>query len=364
MRGYGFGVGLAADGDTAVVLAGYEVGSEVSLHVHERVHGSWQWKETVGVPTQWVPEEWLPTGPRRPLAIDGDWVALIGERVHLFRRESGAWAHAQILDVLEQDSVVLSGSTLVLASHVGKTARVFELRSGVWTFLEQFQGGQIVEEFGYATAMDDTWLVIGSPKASWAWPDDIGHAFVYRRTVDAAGKLHWSFVQLLTGLPSDGFGRAVAIHGDTLVVGAPGQFDTGSPYMDKVHVYRLGATGTWNHFQTLRGTQNGSGAGPKTQFGCALALSGNDLLVGSNWYSPSATLQLTGAAFHYRFNGSSWLEVVKWLPKTSGKYDVSGSMVAIAGSSALVAAPYRDTACRGLQPDCDAGAVWVQPLLP
>jgi hypothetical protein len=298
------------------------------------------------------------------LALDGEWMALVGKHVYLFKRESGTWLHAQTLGMLGQHSVALSGSTLVVGSFGMKTVRVFELRAGIWTLWKQILGAQAQEEFGSALAVDDEWLVVGSPMEYSVFPYNIGHAYLYRRTVDASGIANWTLTQTLTGGLGDGFGRSVAIDGGMLVVGAPGQFDTGSPDMDKVRVYRLGPTGAWSHTQTLSGDGNASGLNPKTHFGSAVALSSRHLVVGSNWHSPSATLSTTGAAYHYRYNGSNWLQVAKWLPGTSDKNDLSGSTVAIAGSDALVGAPLRDTACPALQPECDAGAVWVQPLLP
>lgn len=358
MRGKAFGAGLAAQGDTAVVVAGIGIGADASLHVHERIHGAWHWTATVALPS-----DAMVSKTSRGLAIDGDWVALVGKRIYLFRRDAGAWVHAQTLDLSGQESVALSQSTLVVGSG-NQMVRVFEWRAGVWTLWTQFQSTQAQEEFGSAVALDDDWLVVGSPKVYSVFPDNIGHAYLYRRTVDASGTVDWELTQTLTGGLGDGFGRSAAIDGDTLVVGAPGQFDTGSPDMDRVHVYRLGPTGTWSHTQTLVGDENAIGLNPKTRFGSAVAVSDFDLIVGSNWHSPSAALSGTGAAYHYRFNGSYWQQIAKWLPGASGQNDLSGSTVALAGSYGLVGVPFRDTACRALQPNCDAGAVWVHELLP
>ena len=55
---------------------------------------------------------------------------------------------------------------------------------------------------------------------------------------------------------------------------------------------------------------------------------------------------------------------MQWFPGASAFNDLSGLSVALAGGFALVGAPLRDVACSALQPNCDAGAVWVHELWP
>lgn len=73
--------------------------------------------------------------------------------------------------------------------------------------------------FGRSVAVDGSTLIVGAPGESAKGPG-AGAAYVYERRQGI-----WTFVVRLapdTLLPGDAFGHAVAIHGTTIVVGAPG----------------------------------------------------------------------------------------------------------------------------------------------
>src|SRR5262245_22392399 len=79
---------------------------------------------------------------------------------------------------------------------------------------------QAFTKFGSAVAIDGDRIVVGSPDAKPPGKTANGVAYVYRR-----GPAGWAFEQELSasdGAAFDSFGIAVAIDGNTILVGADG----------------------------------------------------------------------------------------------------------------------------------------------
>ena len=119
--------------------------------------------------------------------------------------------------------------------------------------------------FGYSIAIDGSTAVVG------AFTDDggLGAAYVYVRSGSA-----WSLQQELTaadGAAGDQFGYAVAVSGDTILVGAPNNASA------RGSVYAFDRAGTsWSQAQEVTAADGASG----DAFGGSLALSGSTAAVG------------------------------------------------------------------------------------
>ena len=130
--------------------------------------------------------------------------------------------------------------------------------------------GLDVESFGAALAVDDRTLVVGAPGSPYVGSLDIGDVFVYR--------LHgrkWSLEAHLQ--PSDAieggrFGAAVAIEGDRLVVGAPGQ--TPGYYLKQPGRFYVFERDLWGWQETQRVV------GPGSSLGTSVDISGDTVAVG------------------------------------------------------------------------------------
>jgi hypothetical protein len=142
--------------------------------------------------------------------------------------------------------------------------------------------------FGRAVAMTGADLLIGQP-VNWYGP---GTVYAYRP--DASGE--WAERSMLTASDSarmDDFGRALALDGNTLVVGAPRKRDgSGVAYVFE----RSGPEGSWAETRVLEPPRGGDHA----DYAAALALSGDDLLVGS------PAVDGTGVVYHFRRDGGDW----------------------------------------------------------
>jgi hypothetical protein len=136
--------------------------------------------------------------------------------------------------------------------------------------------------FGRALAVTGTDLFIGQP-VNWYGP---GVVYTYQR--DTSGE--WRGATRLMAPDSarmDDFGRSLAVDGRTLVVGAPRKRDgSGVAYVFD----RAAAGAEWRHTAVIEPPVGGD----HSEFASALALSGDDLLIGS------PAVESTGVVYHYR----------------------------------------------------------------
>ena len=143
----------------------------------------------------------------------------------------------------------------------------------------------------------------------------------------------------------DFFGVAVAIDGDTLLVGANGDDDHGSA-SGAAYVF-VRSNGVW--VQQAKLTPNDGAV--DDEFGRYVALAGNTALIGSHWHDARGAN--SGAAYVFVRNGTSWTQQAKLTASDAAAGDEFGWGLAIEGDLALVGAPYNDA--RGT----DSGALYA-----
>lgn len=180
--------------------------------------------------------------------------------------------------------------------------------------------------FGRAVALDSDDLVIGQP-VNWYGP---GVVYTYRQIPDGG----WIEDALLTAPDSsrkDDFGRALALDGNTLVVGAPRKRDgSGVAYA----FARSGPGATWRSTAVIEPPR----AGDHAEYAAAVALRGDDLLVGS------PATESTGVVYHFVRRGDGWgLASVIEPPRADGVAGFGASM-AWDGDRVLIGAPSADSA--------------------
>jgi len=136
-------------------------------------------------------------------------------------------------------------------------------------------------------------------------------------------------------LPADVVGWSVDIDGDTLVLGAFRDDDIGAD-AGSVHVWRRTGV-SFTHEAEL----TASDGAPLDGFGQAVALDGDTLLVGA--YKHDAAGNNAGAAYVFTRSGTAWSEVAKLLPPAGSDGAWFGFSVALADDTALVGAPFEPT---------------------
>ncbi len=185
-----------------------------------------------------------------------------------------------------------------------------------------------------------------------------GQAYVYQRNSSGT----WAHVRTLIAgdtEPGDGFGRSVAIDGDTIIIGAPGDnfpsaglSHAGSAYL----FYRnLGGANNWGQHKKIYPLL---GSGTDYDFGASVAISADTVVVGAPGANINSWGADTGAAFvferdlYYSFVGGYSTQADYWGERVGNPLyapdgasqltffgDGFGSSVSISGDFLVVGAP-------------------------
>ena len=129
----------------------------------------------------------------------------------------------------------------------------------------------------------------------------------------------------------DQFGVAVDVVGDTIVVGAHGDNDEGFQ-TGAVYVFRRNGT-TWTEEQKLKA----SDAAPDSAFGASVALNGQTIAIGAPGESSGALF--SGAVYVFVNDGTSWQQQGKIKANSAMMNQQLGSTVSVSGDTIVAAAP-------------------------
>src|SRR5690606_8148921 len=179
----------------------------------------------------------------RALAVEGDLavVGAPGEAVdgkvlhgaaYVFTQANGRWRQRARLVLADGNgsmhfgqSVAISGGQILVGApnaSGGGQVYVFDGSGSSWSETQRFRPAATLG-FGYAMAVQGDRLLVGAPEESGG-----GAAYLYERSGAS-----WAFddrLQAADRNSGDRFGRAVALDGDSAVVGAPykGSLSTGA----------------------------------------------------------------------------------------------------------------------------------------
>jgi hypothetical protein len=209
--------------------------------------------------------------------------------------------------------------------------------------------GAASDLFGSSLAIDGTVIVVGAPRADVAGSDS-GAAYVFR--LSGSTWVEESKLTASDAATSDNFGRAVAVKGDVVAVGAPqtditGRFDIGS-----VYAYRYkGVVLLWQEEQKIT-SDNQEGA---EYLGSSLVMKDHDtILSGAPGHDLPGGNQDAGVVYEFKHQGSSWVQT-EMLNGSDSKYaDAYGSVLALDGDTLLVGVPYDDASST-----YDSGSVYI-----
>ena len=317
------------------------------------------------------------------VAISGD-TALVGAELpgtlgrantgaaYVFTRSAGSWTQQAKLiaaDGATGDgfglSVALSGETALIGApgHAveGKAnagaAYVFTRSGGVWTQeAELSSDGDAGDTFGVAVAVLGDTALVGAPRCDVAGQADAGAAYVFTRSGVAWAQQ--AELRAAAGAALDGFGRSVALSGETALIGAPGHTTAGQVAAGAAYVFaRSGAV--WAQQAALTAA---SGA-TDDWFGHSVALFGEAALIGAPYHDVAGHAS-GGAAYIFLCSGGVWAQQAELTAANGATGDFFGSSVALGGGTALVGAEECDVAGQEVAGAAYAfvpsGGVWTQ----
>ena len=171
------------------------------------------------------------------------------------------------------------------------------------------------DEFGSSLSVDGDRLVVGSPNYTVGSNSKIGSVYIYKKDSTGGWNLedhivdkgnttsNWRFNYLQAG---DQFGQAVAIDGDRIAVGAPGDDGDSGGNTGAVYIFRRFATTGWVIEHEIVDTKfNFTRLESGDKFGGSLALSGNRLAVGASGDDVTGKDD-AGAVYIFRLVDSTW----------------------------------------------------------
>jgi hypothetical protein len=159
---------------------------------------------------------------------------------------------------------------------------------------------------------------------------------VYPVTIDPTVNLK---VKLLAsdGAADDYFGDSVAIFGDTVVVGAPGDDVGANQNQGSAYVFVRSGFTTWSQQAKLTAWDGATG----DYFGHSVAISADTVVVGTPFDDVNYSRQ--GSADVFVRRGTTWSRRQKLIASDGAADDNFGYSVAISGDTIVVGAPYDDS---------------------
>jgi VCBS repeat-containing protein len=255
---------------------------------------------------------------------------------------------------ISKDTLVVGAPLRDIPAVDAGRVYVHERSSGFgapWGQVAEIGGSDSIagDNFGQSVSIDGDYMVVGAPGFDQPSGPNAGAAYVFQR--NPVNRNAWLQVAKLNppamnASGGDAFGTAVALQGDTLLVGAPIANLTGAPRSGRVFVFKRGGTpGSWSSTQTLVATDNRASGllNDFEHFGAALAIDGNTVIIGAHGanFSGNSTQWNFGAAYiHTRPSAAGSFSELKRLDQFDGteakaysgfgySVDVSGDRIAV-----------------------------------
>lgn len=325
---FGLTVAISQDGNTVIVgapshnhatqLSGGDIGA---VYVFQRTNGAWSQEAELLPPHPNVQDHFGDASDFGGLAISGNTIvvtdqgtALTGSlpgSVDVFTRANGTWTLTTQLLVPDDpfffpSSVAFDGHTLAVGSDISDAPNAFE---GGAVYVFQFSEGQWSGPvtlgaadatsgalFGFSVSLNGGLIAVGA-SAGPGTTSQSGAAYVFA----GEGGVWSQKAKLIAsdGLDFDNFGVSIGVSGQTVFVGATGHTPaaTGTFSAGSAYVYRQG-DGGWRQVAQVSGSDGISGG----QYGLAVAIRNNTLLVGADLQHPLVEGYPGGEAYVYSLN--------------------------------------------------------------
>ena len=312
-------------------------------------------------------------------------------------------------------AVAIDGNTAVVSAFADYdnlgAAYIFERSGSGWHQVSKLTASDGVEGdfLGISMALDGDTVVLGAALDDNDGGTDAGAVYIYVKPAGGWPAETQETVKLTSpSAASDrGFGGAVALKGDTLVVGAPGKDDAlvpgdvfvfqgaGASWSPKAHFSIAGLTGSDSYGSILDfdgntiavgafGQENSKGAvylysrpaagwsdksydamlmaddaAAKDFFGGSVAVDGDMVLVGSNGDDDKGSK--SGSAYLFKQSGNSWTQQLKLTASDGMAADNFGYAVDISGSTLVIGASnFSDGASDSVYIFTRSGTGWTE----
>jgi uncharacterized protein (TIGR03437 family) len=266
---------------------------------------------------------------------------------YVFVRSGAAWSKQKKLTAAEGAASDYFGGSVAI--HGGKalvgaitadigaannqgSVYLFSRSGADWTQRQKLtpQEGAAGDKFGGIIALGGDEIIAGAPTADFGANSNQGALYLF-----GCGYVEQKRLNGIGGGARDYFGNAVAIDGDTAVVGSP-SYDVGTSSQGSVFVFtRNGAAWT----QTARLVANDGVAGDT--FGVSVSISGDYIVIGASGKTINGK-NAQGAAYVFVRDDGAWRQQARLLAGDGAAVDEFGRSVSISDDRVAVGAPGAD----------------------
>ncbi|MHC4739833.1 MAG: FG-GAP repeat protein [Planctomycetota bacterium] len=364
----GFGNSVAVSGDTAVI-------GRVKPYMVSELPGSAYIFRFDG--SNWVEEQKLTASDGAAndkfgisVGISGD-TAIIGAHgddpngsAYIFRFDGASWVEEAKLTASDGAAgdkfgkcVAISGDAAVIGAvndDPNGSAYIFRFDGSSWVEEAKLTAsdGAVDDWFGGSVGINGDTAVIGASGNDNDGNAGSGSAYIFR--FDGSSWVEEAKLTASDGAADDWFGSYVGINGDTAVIGAAGDDDSGD-FSGSAYIFRFDGT-NWVEEEKLLASDGAA----DDWFGFFVGISGDTVVIGAYRDDDS------GSVYIFRFNGSSWVEEAKLLASDGAADDLFGVSVGISGDTVVIGAPLDDDNGYGSGSAYIfklAGAGWEEKLL-
>ena len=237
------------------------------------------------------------------------------------------------------ESVAISGDFAIVGAYGDNgseessgAAYILSYTGSNWTQTQKLTASDSagLSKFGQSVAISGNYAIVGAygdnnggeaSGAAYIFYYD-GNSWIEQQKITANAQTSWNK-----------FGQSVAIFEDIAVVGAFGDSENGES-AGAAYVFNFDGS-NWSQSQKL--TANDGAAWDK--FGQSLSISGNYVIIGAPGDGDKGAL--SGSAYIFYYNGSSWTQIQKLTADDGAPWDNFGHSVAISANVAIVGA-YKD----------------------
>jgi hypothetical protein len=257
---------------------------------------------------------------------------------YVFTRSNGVWTQQQELVAPDAEaysffgySVSVSGDTAVIGTNGRNVVYIYVNSGGVWTLQGEIKpAATLGYSFGTAVAVEGNTLVIGAPGYTLQSSLYQGAAYVFQRS----GNL-WLLAHELApvgGAPGDGFGGSVALSGNTVLVGASLQTFGSNTSQGAAYLF-VNANGGWSQQQQLVAPDGA----PFDDFGDSVSVSGDTAVIGA-WNKQFGSNIEEGAVYVFTRSGTVWGPPQELMPSNPAEANSFGISVSVSGNTAAIGA--------------------------
>ena len=241
-------------------------------------------------------------------------------------------------------SVSISGDTVIAGTPFNAgtgSAYISVFDNGNWIQEAKLVAADLAAKnwFGFSVSISEANAIVGAPLHNVADVKWTSAAYIFVRKVKGQ-RAEWEEQAKLIAKDAgkeDEFGYAVAVSGDTAIIGAHLDSHEGAEKAGSAYIFVRERDG-WKQQTKLIA----SDAAEKDEFGRSIAIHKNTVIIGAHLDDDSGSK--SGAAYIFAREGETWSEQAKLTASDAAARDEFGTSVAISGRSVIVGSPLDDDA--------------------